>query len=229
MRNILLLTLFISLVTYAQPKIEIPVNYKQIEIPKDYSEDYRKLNYAEDFSIYLKDNKIEIFKTPRKKDSELKFKNGLLIGSDHGEWGGKLVYKSADKEISIKDGNIISIFEYKEKVYFLEGLAHMNTNYGEIYEVENTKDKFTYKKVLELPDEPEAFEIFNNKIYIATYENFLIIDNWKIEKKIKGFWGSLYPNSLIIENDNHIFMGIRGGIVELKPKDKIIKLYAKTN
>ena len=227
MRNILSLTLLISLVSCAQPKIEIPANYKQIEIPKDYSEGFRKLNYSEDFSIKLKENEIETFKTPRKKDSELKFENGMLIGSDHGEWGGKLVYKSDNKETLIKEGNIVSIFEYKGKIYFLEGLAHMNTNYGEVYEVVYTKNKFTYKKVLELPDEPEAFEIFNNKIYIATYENFLIIDDWKIEKQIKGFWGSLYPNSLIIENENHIFIGIRGGIVELKPNDEIIKLYAK--
>jgi hypothetical protein len=213
------------LVSCAQTKIELPNNYKQIEIPIDYSDNFRKLNYSEDFSIKLKENKIETFKTPRKKDSEFKFKNGILIGSDNGEWGGKLIFKSVENETLIKEGNIISIFEYKGKIYFLEGLAHMNTNYGEIYEVEYTKNEFTYRKVLELPDEPETFEIFNNKIYIATYENFLIVENWKIEKQMKGFWGSLYPNSLIIENDNHIFMGIRGGIVELKPKDDIIKLF----
>jgi hypothetical protein len=225
MKNILFLTLFITLVSCAQTKIELPNNYKQIEIPIDYSDNFRKLNYSEDFSIKLKENKIETFKTPRKKDSEFKFKNGILIGSDNGEWGGKLIFKSVENETLIKEGNIISIFEYKGKIYFLEGLAHMNTNYGEIYEVEYTKNEFTYRKVLELPDEPETFEIFNNKIYIATYENFLIVENWKIEKQMKGFWGSLYPNSLIIENDNHIFMGIRGGIVELKPKDDIIKLF----
>ncbi|WNM18456.1 hypothetical protein [Flavobacterium capsici] len=229
MRNILILILSISLSSCAQSKIEIPSNYKEIEIPKENSAEFRKLNYSEDISIKLTGSKIETFPTPRRVDSKLKFKNGYLIGSDNGEWGGKLIYKIGEKEIQIKEGNIVSLFELEGKIYFLEGLAHGVTNYGEIYEVEYSRDVFTYKKVLELPDNPETFQVFENKIYIATFENFVIINNWKVEKEIKGFWDSLYPNSLIIENDNHIFIGIRGGIVELLPKDEIIKLYVKTD
>ncbi len=229
MRNIILLILFISTNSFGQSKIEIPTNYKITEIPKENSTEQRKLNYSNDISIRLQENKIETFSTPRKIDSELKFKNGVLVGSDNGEWGGKLVYKTGEKEILIKEGNIVSLFEFEGKICFLEGLAHGSTNYGEIYEIEYSKGIFTYKKILELPDEPEVFQIFNKKIYIATFENFVVVNNWKVEKLMKGFWESLYPNSLIIENENHIFMGIRGGIVELKPKDEIINLYIKTD
>ncbi len=229
MKNIIILILFISISSCAQPKIEIPSNYKQTKIPKENSAEHQELNYSDDISIELKENLIITFPTPRKSDSKVKFKDGLLIGTNHGEWGGKLIYKVDKTEVIIKEGNIISLFELDGKTYFLEGLAHLSTNYGEIYEVEYFNKTITCKKVLQLPDEPEVFQIFNKKIYIATFENFLIINNWKIENKIKGFWSSLYPNSLIIENENHIFMGIRGGIVEIIPSGKQLKLYTKKN
>jgi len=227
MKNIIILILFISISSCAQSKIEIPRNYKQTEIPKENSTEHRKLNYSKDISIRLKGNKIETFPTLRKIDSKLKFTNGFLIGSDNGEWGGKLIYKTDEKEILIKEGNIVSLFKFEGKIYFLEGLAHGSINYGEIYEIEYSQGDFKCKKIMELPDEPEVFQIFNKKIYIATFEHFVIVNNWKVEKVIKGFWESLYPNSLIIENDNRIFMGIRGGIVEVIPNDEIVKLYVK--
>lgn len=229
MKNIITLILFISISSCAQSKIEIPGNYKQTKIPKENSDEHRKLNYSDDISIELKENLIITFPTPRNSDSQLKFKEGLLIGSNHGEWGGKLIYKVGETEIIIKEGNIISLFELNGKTYFLEGLAHLSINYGEIYEVEYFNKTFNCKKILQLPDEPEVFQIFNKKIYITTFENFIIINDWKIDNKIKGFWSSLYPNSLIIENENHIFMGIRGGIVEIIPSEKELRLYTKKN
>lgn len=212
----------------SQSKIEIPKEYELQTIPKYNSEEYRKLNYSEDISIKLAEkNSIVTFKTPRKKASELKFNNGLLIGTDHGEWGGKLSFKTDENEIEIKDGNIFSVFELKGDIYFIQGLAHGSINYGEIYKLEYSNNKFNYKKIIELPDEPEVFTIINDKIYIATFEHFLIIKDWNIEYKVKGFWDSLYPNSLIVENGNVIYIGIRGGIVRININENDIKLYTK--
>lgn len=230
MRIILIFLIsIISISSYTQSKVEIPNNYKETEIPKENSEEHLKLNYSEDISIKLNGKKIKTLKKQRKKDSEFKFKKGFLIGTNHGEWGGKLTFKTGEKEITIKEGNIFSIFEIDGKIYFIEGLAHGSINYGEIYQLEYSNNKFNYHKVLELPDEPEVFTIINKKIYIATFENFLIIQDWKIEYKLKGFWESLYPNSLIVENDNSIFMGIRGGIVQISPNTNTMKLHTKIN
>ncbi|WP_286969733.1 hypothetical protein [Flavobacterium sp. UBA4854] len=227
MKKTILYILFVCINAQAQSNIQLPKNYKQISIPKENSKEHLKLNYSKDQSIRLRNNEIEIFPTPRIMNSELKFNNGSLIGSNHGEWGGKLIYKTNEKEITIKEGNIISIFKLNGKIYFLEGLAHLSTNYGEVYELNYAEEKFSFRKIMNLPDEPQVFQIFNNKIYMATFSNFIIINNWKIESEINGFWESLYPNSLIIENKNHIFMGIRGGIVEIIPNTKILKLYIK--
>ncbi|WP_289665067.1 hypothetical protein [Flavobacterium panacagri] len=229
MKNIIItiLILFISTNVCPQSKIQLPKNYKQTNIPKANSKEHQNLNYSKDTSIRLQNNKIEVFPTPKGTNSELKFNNGVLIGSNNGEWGGKLIYKEGKEEIKIKEGNIISIFTLNGKIYFLEGLAHLSINYGEIYEINYFEEKFTYRKIMDLPDEPQVFQIFNNRLYMATFSNFIIINNWKIENKINGFWESLYPNSLIIENKNHIFMGIRGGIVEIIPDNKILKLYIK--
>ena len=229
MRNaiIAILILFISTNACPQSNIQLPKNYIQISIPQIDSKEHLKLNYSEDKSIRLRNNKIEVFSTPKIKNSELKFNDGILIGSNHGEWGGELVYKTDEKEIKIKEGSIISIFKLNNKIYFLQGLAHLSINYGEIYELNYSKEKFSYRKVMDLTDEPQVFKIFNDRIYMATFSNFIIINNWKIESKINGFWESLYPNSLIIQNKNQLFMGIRGGIVEITINNKIVKLYTK--
>ena len=203
MKNII--CIFISIIffsAYGQSKLEIPASYKLVETPKKNSDEHRKLNNSKDIAIKLTGTKIKTYKTPQKTDSELKFNNGLLIGSDHGEWGGKLIYKKGLQETNIKKGNIKSLFEFEGNIYFLEGLAHLSKNYGEIYKLEYTEGKFNYKKILTLPDEPQVFQIYNKKIYIATFENFIVVNNWKIETEIKGFWDSLYPNSMIIENEN---------------------------
>ena len=132
----MLYTLIILSIMNSQSKIEIPKEYKLQTIPKYNSEEYRKLNFSEDISIELTEkNTITTFKTPRKKASELNFNNGLLIGTDHGEWGGKLSFKTEEKEIKIKDGNIFSVFEFKGDIYFIQGLAHGSINYGEIYKL----------------------------------------------------------------------------------------------
>ena len=97
-----------------------------------------------------------------------------------------------------------------------------------MYELSYQNNKFTYKKILDFEDCPEAYTIFENKIYIASYQNFYKIENLKIETIFKDeFWEDLYPNSIAMENEERVFLGIRGGIVELNLKTKMKKLYTQ--
>ena len=61
-------------------------------------------------------------------------KNGWLLGSDRGEWGGSLVYKNHDgSQQNIIDDNIEDIYEYSYGYIVIAGLGHMGLSHGNIY------------------------------------------------------------------------------------------------
>ncbi|OOV25784.1 hypothetical protein BXU11_14010 [Flavobacterium sp. LM5] len=224
----ILIILCINLTSCSQS--ELPKNFKETEIPKENSEESRKLNYSQnEFQVKYENGILEVEKFTSSRNTELKIENGILKGFNHGEWGGKLTFQPNDKkekEIEIKTGNVKFIFNYNNKIYFIEGIAHMSINEGFLYELQIEKNKFAYKKIIDFGDCPEAYTIFENTIYVASYQNFYQIENLKIELLYKDeFWGSLYPNSIALKSEEKVFVGIRGGIVELNLKTKTKKLY----
>lgn len=225
---ITLIILAANLTSCAQS--EIPKNFKEIKIPQKNSEQIRKLNYSRnEYKVSFENNKLKVENFISSRNTELKTNNGLLKGYNHGEWGGKLSFEPNDKtkkEIEIKEGNILFLFNCNNKIYFIEGLSHLSINEGFLYELQIDGDQFSYKKIIDFGDCPEAYTIFNDTIYIASYQNFYKIKNLKLEIIYKNdFWGSLYPNSIAIKNEEKVFMGIRGGIVELNLKTKTKRLY----
>ena len=75
-------------------------------------------------------------------------------------------------------------------------------------------------------DAPEAFAIYEDKIYIASHKNFYQINDFKKKLVFQNtFWNNLYPNSLVIFDENNIFMGIRSGVVKLDVQTKKTKFF----
>lgn len=225
---IILIILCVNVTSCAQS--ELPKNFKEVKIPKKNSEEIRKLNYSEnEYKVKYKNDKLEVENFTPDRNTELKINNGILKGFNHGEWGGKLSFQPNDKkekEIEIKTGNILFVFNYNNKIYFIEGIAHMSINEGFLYELQIEGNRFSYKKIIDFGDCPEAYTIFDDNIYVASYQSFYKIENLKMETIYKDdFWGSLYPNSIAIKNEEKIFIGIRGGIIELNLKTKMKKLY----
>jgi hypothetical protein len=122
-------------------------------------------------------------------------------------------YKSARaKLIPVKRGNVKAIFDYKGSFYTVEGLAHMSSNYGSFTRVEIKENDIAYKDVLKLDDAPMAYAIHRGAIYLATFERFYIIRDWKPQLIAdKLFWQALYPNSVAVKNSKHIYFGMRAG------------------
>ena len=226
-----LLSLLFIIMAYhavAQTSLQLPEGYALKNWPDYRSKDYRLMDYSPDIAIGLSGNTIETFKAPRKSQAELPFKEGVLVGTDRGEWGGKLTYKAKGKEVLIKEGNIFTIFSVNGKIYFIEGLAHLSYDYGEISELNYNNGKFTFTKVMDLPGAPMVYKIVNGRIFIATSEHFLIVNNWLAEYKKHVLWDGLYPNSIIVENDNSIYIGIRGGIAHIVPQSDSATLFTKS-
>ena len=224
--------ILLSLSSCAQKEIIIPNGFVQTEIPKYDSKEWHNANHSSnEFNVVYNNGKLEVTRLPEygKFDScKLELTDGLLIGSDRGEWGGELLF-IGDKYKKIQrivEGNIKYLFKFQDKIYIIDGLTHMGYNHGDIYELIKKDTTFTYKKVLDFNDAPEAFTIYKNQLLIATYENFYLIKDFKKQLLFKDtFWGSLFPNSIAAIDDRNIFLGIRSGIVKLDLIDKKMFYY----
>jgi hypothetical protein len=97
---------------------------------------------------------------------------------------------------------------------------------GAIFELDTTNNKFTYSKLVDFDDAPEAFTIFQDKFLIATHERFYIVEDFKKALIFENtFWSSLYPNSIAVIDDKNVFIGMRSGIVKLDLTSKTLKFY----
>lgn len=222
--------LLLNLTACAQIKVDIPKNLVETEIPKISTDKWRELNYARnEFDVKIIDNKLNIEKVKERNTAELKIDSGNLIGINRGEWGGKLSFIPNDKdkkEIEIKEGNIKFVFEFNDKIYFIEGLAHLSYSGGAIFELKKDGENFSYENIMKFDDAPEAFTIYGNKLLIATHRNFYVVENFKKELIFENtFWSSLYPNSIAVVDNENVYMGIRSGLVKLDLTNKNITFY----
>ncbi|ADY51979.1 hypothetical protein Pedsa_1413 [Pseudopedobacter saltans DSM 12145] len=181
------------------------------------------------FGVKFTDGKLEVNKVGELHKCEYQFSDGKLLGIDRGEWGGQLCFiptDTAKKTLKIKEGNIKFIFSFKNKLYFIEGLAHSTTNTGSLYKLYSSINSFVFKKIMDFDGAPEAFAVYQNKLLIATHINFYSIENFKqvvIYKNI--FRNGLYPNSIAIIDDKNIFFGMQGAIAKLDLWEKNLKFY----
>jgi len=224
-----ILTLF-NLTSCGQSEVIIPKEFVETVPPKVGSNEWYSLNYSSnEFGVKIIDRKLEIKKINEVNECELSISNGKLIGVNRGEWGGKLTFMPADttkKSIEIKRGNIKFIFKFKDKIYFIEGLAHLGFSGGALFELDAKDNMFTYKQLVDFDDAPEAFTIYQDKFLIATHKKFYVIKDFQKELIFQDtFWSSLYPNSIAVFDDKNVFIGIRSGIVKLDLTTKTLKFY----
>lgn len=231
-RLLLLLTILQAFIVTSckQTNSIISNEFHETVLPKIGSNEWRSANYSQNsFSVKIVSGKLKIEQVKEINERELKITDGTLVGVNRGEWGGKLTFKPADtikKSIGIKSGNIKYIFNFKNKIYFIEGLAHDGYSKGAIFELDKQNDNFKFTKLVDFDDAPEAFTIYKNKFFIATYKNFYIIQNFKKYLIFKdAFWNGLYPNSIAILDEKNVFLGIRSGIAKLNLIDKTLKFY----
>jgi hypothetical protein len=213
-----------------QIKVDIPKEFIETTPPKAGSSEWHSLNFSRNaFSVKIIDGKLDVKKVEEVNECVLKISNGVLVGINGGEWGGKLTFIPTDatkKVAEIKSGNIEFIVAFKDKIYFIEGLAHMSYSGGIIFELDTIDHKFSYNRLIDFDDATEAFTIYQDKWLIATYQNFYVVKNFKKELLFKDtFWSSLYPNSIAAIDDQNMLLGIRGGIVKLDLTGKTLKFY----
>lgn len=217
-----------------QTSISIPKEFVETTPPEVGSPEWFPLNYSNnEFGVKNRNGELEIKKVKESDRCDFQLPQGILTAIDHGEFGGDLTYYPTDttkKPVRIKGGNIKFIFDYKSKIYFIDGLAHMGYSEGVLYELDSAAGLFKYRKVLDFEDAPEAFTIYNDKFLVATHENFYVIKDFQKELIFKEtFWSSLYPNSIAAFDDANIFIGMRGGIVKIDLTKKSFKFFKNSD
>lgn len=232
----ILVTLFaiLEITSCRRTTIKIPDEFVETIPPKYGSSEWHILNQSmNEFGVSIINGKLEIKEVSEIDECELKLSNGTLVGLDRGEWGGQLNFKPIDKTkktVEIKKGNIKFIFNFKDKIYFIEGLAHLSISKGALFSLDTSNNSFSYNKLIDFEDAPEACTIYKDNILIASHENFYVIKDFKKELVFKEtFWSSLYPNSIAVVDNKNVFLGIRSGIVSLDLATKTMKFYKYNN
>ena len=175
------------------------------------------------------DGKLVVGKSSEQQSTQLRTPDGTFLGRDRGEWGGQLLFQPAGKQTTpapLKEGNIRLIFQANDRVYFIEGLAHMGLNAGALYQVTGKAPAFTWVKLADFNDAPEAFAVVGNDVYIAQFHGFTVLRNLQKEVILeKPFWSSLYPNSVAVFDNNEVCIGMRGGYVRLNTRTKAFRFF----
>lgn len=232
-QSLLYFILLSNFIVCGQIQVDYPKEFIEIDIPEINTDEWRELNHSSnEFEVEIFDSKLNVEKFDSQRKTELKVENGKLVGINKGEWGGKLSFIPENEDqprIEIKKGNIKYIFEFNDKIYFIEGLAHLSYSGGAIFELIREGENFRYDKMVEFDDAPQAFTIYDNKLLIATHQNFYIVEDFEKELIFeKMFWSSLYPNSIVVIDSENVFMGIRGGFVKLDLNNKNVNFYKYT-
>ena len=86
--------------------------------------------------------------------------DGLLVGTDKGEWGGELNFVSdkGDRRLLLQD-NVNAILRTSDGLIVITGLAHMTLRYGSVYLVRpDNQGAWSIEKKLVLPGSPAGIQ-----------------------------------------------------------------------
>lgn len=188
-----------------------------------------KMNHSPfEFGVKIENGEL-IIAEPILEAPFFELENGKLDIINRGEFGGALNFIPDDSSldtISILEGPINYMFNFKNKTYFATKIELWKDYGGAIFELSRKGNKFNFKDVVRLDSPPEAIAIYKNKIFIAGHRMFTVIENFKKENVIENaFWGGLYPNSIAVKNENEIYVGMRGGYSILSLRSKEVKYF----
>ena len=153
------------------------------------------------------------------------FENGWLIGSDAGEWGGKLFWLSDDgtQKKELLNDNVRGIAKTGSRVLILSGMAHLSLDDGKIYKlVKDEKENLKTQLLFDLKTQPQTFTVQrDDSILITLNDRIIRLDSSaeKIETLKEIEFSGLYPNSMTVASDGAIYIGMRLFIVRLVPHE----------
>jgi hypothetical protein len=152
--------------------------------------------------------------------------DGWLAAYNRGEFGSVLWWYSLDgkTKYQISKSRVNQFIQHKNRIFAVEGLAHMGFSEGSLIELVKRSGKWTATQFVELPGSGLAITVLpDDRFCIATSDMLLAIS---LEKHMEillpnGQWGGLYPNSIAIDADGrNVYIGMRQFVVRYVLGDK---------
>ncbi len=156
----------------------------------------------------------------------IRVEDGWLVGFNAAEWGGSLWWYSLDgrQQYKISDDQIVQFVKMSDGLFALEGLAHLSLSEGKVIKLSKNGPNSSWNSSLwvELPQAPDAGVVHKDGslIIVTTSGLVRVIKQRKVETLLeKTFWWGMYPNSVLIDTNNFVFIGMRQGILKWRIGD----------
>jgi hypothetical protein len=147
-------------------------------------------------------------------------RSGLLVGYNHGEWGGALLWCSEDGSVrrELLDDNIVEIVPTTEGFIVLAGLTHLGGDRGRVVELVDEGTGFHVGRMTELGGAPRAAAMEpSGATLVATTRGLVrLTPEFHVHRLIDTDWGMLYPVSIVVDGSATVYVGMRGIVAELK-------------
>ncbi|QSX79383.1 hypothetical protein [Agrilutibacter solisilvae] len=226
----LIQTLLLAAAVTAAPSIALrdaglpPKGWTVVQQPKNEAE-WICANYSQLEWAVSGDSTQRASISPYKYGSEIRLalSDGELIGTNHGEFGGRIEWAGRDAvpRVLVPDENPVALTRRGEDVFVATGLAHMSHSSGKIIRLRrNGRGSWQVSTVVDLGEAANAATRIDDVTWLVlTTTGLTRIDLSKLTKEQvyrNNNWRMLYANS-IRPFGNSWLVGARRAVIRITP------------
>lgn len=156
-------------------------------------------------------------------ETRLELADGVLVGTNHGEFGGKIEWRPRDlpARLVIDRVNPVAMIQRGDDVLIATGLAHMTLDAGEILRLSRAEGgDWVASKALDLGEAPNAATRLDDRTWvILTTKGVSRVDLDSLKSKVihrNRNWWWIYGNSIVPVGDAWV-IGARRAVIRLSP------------
>jgi len=163
------------------------------------------------------------FHLPDRKDSPPRVARqgqaGVLLGYNHGEWGGSLLWCAPDGTVrsELLNDNVVAILPNADRFVVFAGLSHQGLDQGRVLELVDAADGFHAARTTELGRAPTAavIEPLGAVLVTTTHGLMRLTPEFHVHRLGDFDWGMFYPTSIVLDRVT-AYVGMRGIVGEIK-------------
>lgn len=144
------------------------------------------------------------------------------IGTNNGEWGGKLEVIQNGVSRELMKGNIVHLLPLGKKLYIIEGVAHLSMSSGSISVIEDKENPTKPRLITLLPDAPrlvylDATRLEFQPIIIVGYRSLMELNPFEQLDILHwdAFWSYKLSPTSITRYKNSFLIGLPFGVVSI--------------